>query len=727
MKQLTKCFLLMMTFVLFTGQYAKIDAQEGEPFIPYRPEGSILDIEYSPDGTMIALVYVEGRVVVRETSSGTIIFDQTLPIEYLLIRARVAWSPTGDRLAAGVGSYIYIWDVSDFTLIQSLMAGSEDALAYIEQNIYFPAGFLNIQWSSDGEFLFANSTNVRITLWSFQDNTFMVDEIAGVSATSAILFANDQLISSIGRYLDIQTQTYTRTRSDYYYCSPPVSSLAGDSSLTFVVAGNLRGCISEIELLTGQEVAFYQLYEDGSIRAVVWSPDDSMIAAVDTVGRLYQIDRATSEFTVLADVGVELYAVDWSPDGEQIAYGGAPLASGEDSFSIVSLTENTPTADAGADQITTTTTVTLDGSASFDPDGEIVSYVWMLDSTEIATGAIAEVQLGVGVHEITLTVTDDDGATATDEVTITVDTESSLPGQGWLTFSSNRTGAFNIFAVQNESSLPVQLTVNTDSNIKYSQPVWSPDHTRIAFTRENGADWDICILTISSMTVNCNLSINKSSKQFYPAWSNSGNWLAYVSNEDGDEDIYKVAISGTSTSGTPFNMTNRTGTDGDDRHPDWRGNWIVYTSNRDGNNEIFIMEALDGPVNPDRDGRSRQQLTTTSGSVSNNQPAWSHQGNKIAYTSNVAGEDDIWIMTVNFTGGSWVVNNNNNLTANNGCGTNNCNGNYRFTAWSRSDDNKVAIVGDRSGNKDIYTANVALRNINPVAWNTSFVEDDPDW
>jgi hypothetical protein len=47
--------------------------------------------------------------------------------------------------------------------------------------------------------------------------------------------------------------------------------------------------------------------------------------------------------------------------------------------------------------------VTLDGSGS---TGDIVSYVWTIDEVEIATGVNPTVALDVGVHVITLTVTD---------------------------------------------------------------------------------------------------------------------------------------------------------------------------------------------------------------------------------------------------------------------------------------------------------------------------------
>ena len=85
-----------------------------------------------------------------------------------------------------------------------------------------------------------------------------------------------------------------------------------------------------------------------------------------------------------------------------------------------------PTADAGADQTVTDADsggdedVTLDGSASTDGDGTIASYSWTENSVEIATGATPTVTFAVGAHTVTLTVTDDEGATDTDDVLITV-------------------------------------------------------------------------------------------------------------------------------------------------------------------------------------------------------------------------------------------------------------------------------------------------------------------
>ncbi|GJQ30133.1 MAG: hypothetical protein HBSAPP03_20170 [Phycisphaerae bacterium] len=66
--------------------------------------------------------------------------------------------------------------------------------------------------------------------------------------------------------------------------------------------------------------------------------------------------------------------------------------------------------------------ITLDGSASTDPDGSIVQYEWKNGAVTIASGPSpsANVVLAVGEHLITLTVTDNGGLTDDDTVLITI-------------------------------------------------------------------------------------------------------------------------------------------------------------------------------------------------------------------------------------------------------------------------------------------------------------------
>ncbi len=87
---------------------------------------------------------------------------------------------------------------------------------------------------------------------------------------------------------------------------------------------------------------------------------------------------------------------------------------------------NNPIANAGTDQAVEDSDgngsepVTLDGTASTDPNGYIVSWIWTEDGNTIASGQIVDVIFDVGEHTVTLTVTDDDDLTDTDNVVITV-------------------------------------------------------------------------------------------------------------------------------------------------------------------------------------------------------------------------------------------------------------------------------------------------------------------
>lgn len=89
-----------------------------------------------------------------------------------------------------------------------------------------------------------------------------------------------------------------------------------------------------------------------------------------------------------------------------------------------------PVAIAGSDQEVTDSDnngsepITLDGSASTDPDGIITNYTWAESDYQITAGETQSLDMSIGTHTVILTVTDDDGATDMDTVIITV----NLPG-----------------------------------------------------------------------------------------------------------------------------------------------------------------------------------------------------------------------------------------------------------------------------------------------------------
>ncbi len=112
-----------------------------------------------------------------------------------------------------------------------------------------------------------------------------------------------------------------------------------------------------------------------------------------------------------------------------------------------------PVANAGPDQeVTDLDTVVLDGTGSSDPAGGILTYDWSVDGTALAAGPTPSVgRLPLGTHAITLTVTDTEGATASDIVTITVLNHAPLAGtvvelplnEGSGTIAGDISGFFN--------------------------------------------------------------------------------------------------------------------------------------------------------------------------------------------------------------------------------------------------------------------------------------------
>lgn len=95
-----------------------------------------------------------------------------------------------------------------------------------------------------------------------------------------------------------------------------------------------------------------------------------------------------------------------------------------------------PVANAGPDQtvMQPASTVTLDGSQSYDPGGSIASYSWVKvsgpGSVSISNGNTAKPTvsgLQAGVYVFQLTVTDSQGATSSDQVTVTVTVPANLP------------------------------------------------------------------------------------------------------------------------------------------------------------------------------------------------------------------------------------------------------------------------------------------------------------
>ena len=99
-----------------------------------------------------------------------------------------------------------------------------------------------------------------------------------------------------------------------------------------------------------------------------------------------------------------------------------------------------PVANAGADQTITlpNDSLTLDGSASTDPDGSIASYKWTQIAGAVSSNIIKPELpntlvrgLAIGVYRFELTVTDNGGLTARDSLWVTVQPNTLTASLQW--------------------------------------------------------------------------------------------------------------------------------------------------------------------------------------------------------------------------------------------------------------------------------------------------------
>ena len=153
---------------------------------------------------------------------------------------------------------------------------------------------------------------------------------------------------------------------------------------------------------------------DGTIASYQWSSGATVLATGPTP-------------TVRLADGPQTLTLQVTDNGGGIATDAVTITVGAATLGLA------PVANAGANRTIADTDagpgedVVLDASASTDADGTIASYQWALNGQPLATGVTANVRLPDGDSLITLTVVDDDGNSATDDVQISVTAATIVP------------------------------------------------------------------------------------------------------------------------------------------------------------------------------------------------------------------------------------------------------------------------------------------------------------
>jgi len=199
-----------------------------------------------------------------------------------------------------------------------------------------------------------------------------------------------------------------------------------------VDAGSLNVPIAGTIIINGQAICVFGCF------SIEWSPDldaqlkdptgaviaSSTCAAGNECG-IGRQETVHAMPTVAGTYTIEVYPFSGSPNNGKGGSFSLDLSRGPVGASGPPPNQP-PIANAGPDQTVHDSDgngsqpVSLNGAASSDPDGTISSYSWSEGASTIATGPTPTVTFAVGTHTVTLTVTDNGGATSTDQVVITV-------------------------------------------------------------------------------------------------------------------------------------------------------------------------------------------------------------------------------------------------------------------------------------------------------------------
>ncbi len=191
--------------------------------------------------------------------------------------------------------------------------------------------------------------------------------------------------------------------------------------------------------------------------------------------------------------------------------------------------------------------------------------------------------------------------------------------------------------------------LNNSQKVIYYFPAWSPDGTKIAYTRAdiiNGepTNHDIYLMDIDGGNIT-QLTDTENVYEMVPSWSPDGTKIVFDRTTDAAlGDIYVMNADGS-------NLKQLTSGKHNDTLPSFSpdGSKITFMSDKDGDYEIFVMNA---------DGTNLKQLTVNAVQgmyyITDMNPVWSPDGSQIAFSSNAISHDNFEVYLMNADGSDIV-------------------------------------------------------------------------
>lgn len=244
-------------------------------------------------------------------------------------------------------------------------------------------------------------------------------------------------------------------------------------------------------------------------------------------------------------------------------------------------------------------------------------------------------------------------------------------------------GGDQIYSIRANGTGQVNLTNDLGT---YRSPSWSPDGTKILYTR----NYLIGVMNADGTNRN-SLGIAGSS----PDWSPNGSKIAFDSiSSKYTNDIFVMNADGS-------NLTQLTA------HPDYESSYAPDWS-PDGSKIVFLRNYRVHVINADGTG----QTALTNSSIWEYRATWSPDGSKIAFSrGNPDKYTNLYVMNADGTGQAAITS---------------CSNCYDFSPTWSPDGTKLAFISNRDGPYTVYVVNVDGTNIARITQN-AFDSFYPDW
>jgi PKD repeat protein len=246
----------------------------------------------------------------------------------------------------------------------------------------------------------ANASGVKnSTLWYTTDTVWSSLEMTLQYGSWTVIIPGQSEGTTIKYYIKAfdNAENSAETSTASYTPSPNRAPVADFSALPSTVFTG--------EVINFDGSASYDL--DGYVARYIWNFGDGTAGSGVTVSHSY-VDKGEYRVTLTVIDNEDARS---SKTSSVIVKNRAPVAELTASATILGKQE----------------TATFDASGSYDPDGTIVSYSWAFGDGTTTTGVrVSHSYPNVGSYIVTLTVTDNDGATGTASTTKTVRNQSPV-------------------------------------------------------------------------------------------------------------------------------------------------------------------------------------------------------------------------------------------------------------------------------------------------------------